>query len=84
MKGVASSGAVQGTYFDKQSIAARVAWVVGDPEGQGQRLKDYGPERCFIPSSLNVLLSPPLASPFWMTNSYSPSKSKLLLFFFFL
>lgn len=36
-RAVARSGAVQ------QSMAATGAWVAGDPEGQGQRLKDCNP-----------------------------------------
>ena len=64
MEAVAGSGAVQGTHLGKQSIAARVSWVVGAPEGQGQRLKDCGPGRCSSLSSSSVLLSPPLTSPY--------------------
>lgn len=40
---MAGSGAVQGTHFCKENMVATGTWVVGDPEGQGQRLKDCGP-----------------------------------------
>lgn len=60
----ANSDAVQATHFCKGDMVATGAWVVGDPEGQGLRLRDCGPGSCSISSSSNVVLSPNLTLPY--------------------